>query len=140
MSVAKAKFGTLAIAANVLRVRPGKNKFALSVQILSLLLVCLYIVFFYKIAFPWYAYTTKRFVLAFFGYLLYGFGCNFGLFFITTTKAKEMRVLATILYSPTVLVTPLVVSLFSPYYPSVIATFLFSLLIYYYFNPWRQDV
>ena len=136
----KTKFGTLAITINAFRIGLSKSKFALSIQILSLLLVCLYIIFFYKLLFPWYAYTVKRFVLAFFAYLAYGVGCNFGLFFITTIKARSMRVLATILYSPTVLVTPLVVSLFSPYYPSVIATLLFSLLIYYCFNPWRKDV
>ena len=102
MSIAKAKLGTLAIAANTLRIKLSKSRFVLSIQILSLILVCLYIIFFYKLLFPWYAYTVKRFMLAFFVYLAYGIGCNFGLFFITTTKARRMRVLATILYSPTV--------------------------------------
>ena len=116
------------------------HRFRLFIRTVALLLAILYVVFFYKLVFPWYAYTTKRFVLAFFGYLAYGIGCNFGLFFITTRKAKTMKVLATILYLPTVLITPLVISLFSPYYPSVIAAFLFSLMTYYHFNPWRKDV
>lgn len=131
--------GSILTSVVQLKVKDNR-KVVLSIRVLSVLIVALYIVFFYKVAFPWYAYTAKLFVLSLIDYLTYGIGCNFGLFFITTTKAKKMKILATILYSPTVLITPMVVSLFSPYAPSVIATFLLSLLIFYYFNPWRRNV
>ena len=115
------------------------DKPSLLVRIFAILLVALYIVFFYQVAFPWYAYTTKRFVFAFFVYLAYGLGCNIGLFLITTKKAKKMRVLTTMLYLPSSFITPLVVSVFIPYASAVLATFLLSLFIYYYFNPWRRN-
>ena len=111
---------------------------SLTIRSLSILFAGLYVVFFYEVAFPWYAYTVKRFVLAFFGYLMYGIGCNFGLFFITTTKAREMKVWATILYIPTFFITPIVVGAFLSYL-GIFILFLCSIFVYYYFNPWRKS-
>ena len=72
---------------------------------------------------------------------------NFGLFFITTKSAKKFRVTATILYAPTVLITPFMVGpafmLMGPDFLGVVGIvvlFLLSLLVFYYFYPWRQPI
>ena len=121
-------------------IRPEHNyRFSLFVRFLSALFTALYIKFFYDVLFPWYAYTAKLFVKAFLIYLIYGIGCNFGLFFITTNRAKKMKIWATILYIPTFVVTPLVVGSFQPYYLGIAVVFLCSLFIYYCFNPWGNN-
>ena len=74
-------------------------------------------------------------------YSLFAFVCNFGLYFITTRAARRNRVLATFIYLPSIFVSP-----FSCGYMLgdsnlfVMAFFLCSLFIYYWFNPWRKNV
>ncbi len=117
-----------------------KNKyiFSLFIRCLSVLFVCIYIAFLYDTAFDWYAYTLRYFLLAFCEFFIYGIGCNFGLFFITTKKAKKMKIWSTIFYIPTFLLTPFVVGALSPYYSGIFIVFLSAIFVYYYFNPWRS--
>ena len=118
---------------------PLRRKITLLVRLLSVFLTGAYIVFLYKVHFEWYAYSLAYFIFAFFVFLVYGLIANFGLFFITTKKARKMRFLATGFYVPTVLVTPIVVNYFVVY---IIGTLLFFLLMianYFYFNPWRKN-
>ena len=78
--------------------------------------------------------------------------CNAGLYFITTELSKNYRILSTILYLPSIFISPfftgrvldtmLIMLIFPNYtydgYLSIIAVFILSLYIYYHFNPWRK--
>ena len=114
------------------------NRLTIIVRIFSIVSAILYVVFLYDVAFPWYAYTVELFVKAFFGYLVYGILGNFGLFLITTKVAKNFRLLSTIFYIPTLIITPLVVGNFLRHYSTIFVFFL-SIIIYYKFNPWRKS-
>lgn len=120
-------------------VRRNYRWFILLIRTFSILFTGLYIVFFYQVLFEWYAYTLRYFIAQFFVYLIYGIGCNFGLFFITTDKAKKTKIWTTIFYLPTMFVTPIVVGAFQPYYTGIFIAFLISILIYCHFNPWKNN-
>ena len=109
------------------------------IRTLSILSIALYIIFFYQVLFEWYAYTLKYFIAQFFVYLTYGIVCNFGLFFITTEKAKKMKVWSTIFYLPSIFITPLIIGAFQSYYTGIFIIFLIFILIYVHFNPWKNS-
>ena len=122
------------------------SKLILIIRIFSIISTGLYVAFLYDNAFPWSDvtpwpdyYTIKLVVWAFFEFLFYGVVGNFGLLFITTKKAKKHRLLATISYIPSILITPIVMGLFLLGYLGMIIFFLSSVFIYYKFNPWRQN-
>ncbi len=138
----------------------ANHKFTFFIRFFSLLFVFLYVKFLFDVSFPWYAYTFKRFVAFFIISMGYGVLGNLGLFFITTKWAKRWKILATILYVPSIFITPVVVGAFLsyfiriiisifmrsltweswlPYSISIIIVFLSSLLVYRYFNPWKAN-
>ena len=115
------------------------EKFTLSIRLLSIFFVGAYIWGLYHVAFDWYYYTLGYFIRAFFINLAMGVVCNFGLYFITTKEAKHHRILATIIYLPSIFISPFFGGFLIGGGLFVIGFFLWSLFVYYWFNPWRKD-
>ena len=125
---------------------PFMSRLILIIRIFSIIAIGLYVAFLYDNAFPWSDvapwpdyYTIKLVIWAFFEFSFYGMVGNFGLLFITTKKAKKHRLLATICYIPSILITPIIVGVYFLGYAGILTTFLASIFVYYYFNPWRNN-
>ena len=125
---------------SLFEIEGNSRKLVACIRILSLVFIVFYVLFFFKYAFNWYAYTTLSFFWALTVYSGIGAVCNFGLFFITTKKAKEMKIFSTLCYIPTVLITPIMViyALRTPW--GIPIAFLGSIVVYCRFNPWRNNV
>ena len=129
-----------------------KRPFVVFVRFLFLFSVTSYIIVFYNSFFFVTDLGHRHFILRFLTYLAYGVAYNIGLYFITTELAKSYRVLSTILYLPTMIISPFFVGhilgriFVSPFSMKltrihdipIIALFILSFFIYYYFNPWRK--
>ncbi len=117
----------------------NSRKFILCIRFLSLFFTVVCVVFLFDNIFEWYAYTLGYFIRAIISFSIYGAACNFGLFFITTQKAKKMKIFSTICYIPTILQTPIMVSyvLHTPW--GVPIAFLGTIALYIHFNPWRNN-
>ena len=124
---------------NIILEARKKFNFAWLIRLLSIIFVGIYIVFFYQVLFQWYEYSLEYFIRSFFLYLVIGLVCNGGLFFITTPLAKKVKVLATFLYIPTFLITPLILGSIEPYYMGIFVVFTGVAFVYYWFCPWRNN-
>ncbi len=127
-----------------LTIEYGKhNPLTIFVRAVALFSLISYMTVFYDMSSDQTLYTKKYLISQFIRYFAYGFICNFGLYFITTQMAKKHCILSTLFYLPTVFSTPF----FSGHILGrilgrgdlfVTTFFIFSLFIYYYFNPWRN--
>ena len=109
----------------------------------------------------WFSSRDLRYFVFFFtNSIVYSIICNIGFYLITTELPKQYRILSTILYLPSIFVSPfftvhmldpILTELIFPKYIYyvftnytyngsllLIALFLLSLYIYYHFNPWRK--
>ena len=143
---------------NIILEARKKFNFAWLIRLLSMVFVAVYVLFFYQGTFPWRVVSREYFIKISFFYLAIGLICNGGLFFITIQYAKKAKVLATLFYIPTFLITPWVVgslaTLFypstftstplilgsiKPYYMGVFVVFTGAAFVYYRFCPWRNN-
>ena len=71
-------------------------------------------------------------------FLILGISANAGMFFITTHAARRFKILATIIYIPSVLVTPCIFGVWIPSYACFALLCIFPIVIYDSFNPWMR--
>ena len=92
-----------------IKVEKGKRKLiVIFVRLMFLLSMMSYMAVSYDMFFVWSFYTKKYFIFQFIRYFIFGLICNFGLYFITTEKAKRYRVLATLFYLPSIFISPFI--------------------------------
>ena len=121
-----------------IKVEKGKRKLMIIfIRVVFLLSIVSYMMFFYDRFFIWSFYTKKYFIFQFIRYFIFGLICNFGLYFITTEKARRYRVFATLFYLPSIFISPFIHGYWSDYDGPILVLFALSFCIYYYFNPWR---
>ena len=147
MSILNKCYGALGSIVNT------TSKFAIFIRFVAILFVPLYILFLFKYieylkhvksAIDWYSnpfphlfyYFFPYFIEAFFRYLFYGILCNFGLYFITTNRAKTYKVFATLFYLPTILATPVIIGRHLDWYGYLF--YIWPLFVYWWFYPWRR--
>ena len=105
----------------------NSDKFTIFIRFLAILFVPLYVLSLYSNIFEWYpSYTFVYFVQAFFHYLYYGIILNFGLYFITTKRAKKYKITATVFYLPTIIISPFFIG---PLFDSYGAIFFYMVAI-----------
>ena len=122
---------------SLFEIEDSSRKLILCIRFLALVFVVVYVVALFDAAFDWYAYTLRYFIRSLIVFSGYGAIGNFGLFFITTKRAKKMRIFSTICYIPTVFLTPIITAQYVVW--SLPIVFFASLIIYWRFNPWRQN-
>ena len=69
--------------------------------------------------------------------LIFGIVSNFGLYFITTKQAKKMKIIALILYLPTLTFSPIFTFGLHVYLPILFIFVAIGILIKFF--PWRSD-
>jgi len=96
--------------------------------------VCMTLVYFYEIR-DNFAYLPLTFILAT-KWIIISILCNIGLWFITLNSAKKYKVIAVILYLPTVFISPMTTSLYG--WLGAALFFALSILILIKFFPWSK--
>jgi hypothetical protein len=113
-----------------------KNKISLINKYIKIIIYffCVLLIYFYFMEFrknfSYLPLTLPKFL----SWLFMSIICNFGLFFITTKLRKQFKIISTILYLPTLLVSPMIVP-----NNNVIFFYFISILIFIKYFPWRKN-
>ena len=107
-------------------------------RVLFAISMILYIMFFYDKVFERDFYPERYGTAQFIKYFIYAFIINFGIYFLTTKMSEKYKISATILYLPSLFISPLVNGYVLGQNYLTIIFFLLFIFLYYYFNPWRR--